>query len=271
MLYIAACVQDNVHAQAKAIREALKTECVDILYLHAPDIHTPIEATLEAVQELYVAGAFKELGLSNYPSWEVMYIWQHCNAKGYVKPTVYQGMFNAITRAVEQELLPCLRKLGMRFYAYNVSAVGRAALVVGARRSPVFVCAAREMQPLAGGMLTGKHTRDSTATDTRFDPSNDMYRRRFWRDSVFDALALLRPACEAASVPMAEASIRWLMHHSELSGGDNDGVIIGASSQGHLDANVAAANAGPLPAEVVAAFDGAWQLCKHDCPKYFRP
>lgn len=59
-------------------------------------------------------------------------------------------MYNAITRNVEPELFPCLRKFGMRFYAYN---------------------------PLAGGLLTGKHSSlEADAKDTRFDVSNTMYR-----------------------------------------------------------------------------------------------
>ena len=59
-------------------------------------------------------------------------------------------MYNAMTRNVEPELFPCLRKFGMRFYAYN---------------------------PLAGGLLTGKHSSlEADAKDTRFDASNTMYR-----------------------------------------------------------------------------------------------
>ena len=59
-------------------------------------------------------------------------------------------MYNAITRDIERELIPCLRVLGMRLYAYN---------------------------PLAGGLLTGKHTSiEAEAKDTRFDPTNTLYR-----------------------------------------------------------------------------------------------
>ena len=90
-----------------------------------------IEDTLAEVHELHKEGKFKSLGLSNFQAWEVAHIYHTCKANGYVTPTVYQGMYNAITRDVEKELLPCLRKLGISFYAYN---------------------------PLAGGVLTGKHS-----------------------------------------------------------------------------------------------------------------
>eukprot|EP00510_Aplanochytrium_minuta_P008657 CAMPEP_0184051718 /NCGR_PEP_ID=MMETSP0956-20121227/4843_1 /TAXON_ID=627963 /ORGANISM="Aplanochytrium sp, Strain PBS07" /LENGTH=69 /DNA_ID=CAMNT_0026344595 /DNA_START=321 /DNA_END=530 /DNA_ORIENTATION=+ len=69
---------------------------------------------------------------------------------------------------------------------------------------------------------------------------------------------------------MTAAAIRWLMHHSELKGGLNDGLILGASSMQHLEANLAAANKGPLPSDIVLAFDKAWETCEPACPQYFR-
>jgi aflatoxin B1 aldehyde reductase len=109
-----------------------------------------------------------------------------------VKPTVYQGMYNALTRAVEVELFPCLRKFGIRFYAYN---------------------------PLAGGMLTGKHADiGAEATSTRFDKSNEMYRSRYWKPAMFESLQTIKAACDACGVSMAAASLRWLVHHSALRG-----------------------------------------------------
>ena len=70
---------------------ALGTQKVDIFYLHAPDHSTPFEDTLAMVNELYKEHKFTEFGLSNYPSWAVMEIYQICRFSGYVLPTVYQG------------------------------------------------------------------------------------------------------------------------------------------------------------------------------------
>ena len=67
----------------------------------------------------FAEGKFKEFGLSNYASWEVADIYHICKRNGWVLPTVYQGMYNAITRMVEGELFPALRHFGLRFYAYN--------------------------------------------------------------------------------------------------------------------------------------------------------
>ena len=70
-------------------------------YLHGPDRKTPYEETLRAVNELYKEGKFKRFGISNYMSWEVAEIVGICKANGYVAPTVYQGVYNAIHRWVQ--------------------------------------------------------------------------------------------------------------------------------------------------------------------------
>ena len=88
-------------------------------YLHGPDRKTPYEDTLRAVNELYKEGKFKRFGISNYMSWEVAEIVGICRANGWVQPTVYQGIYNAVQRKVEPELFPCLRKYGIAFYEFN--------------------------------------------------------------------------------------------------------------------------------------------------------
>jgi len=144
------------------------------------------------------------------------------------------------------ELFPALRALNIRFYAYN---------------------------PLAGGMLTGRYRKGDDPSEGRFGGvTKGMYRPRYFKDQFFEGIELVRAACDTAGITMAKASMLWLTHHSQLSGGRNDGVIIGASSQGHLDENVdSCVSPDTLPEGVITAFDQAWELCKPVCPKYFRP
>jgi aflatoxin B1 aldehyde reductase len=120
----------SVLHQVAGSLQRLGLACLDVLYLHSPDIETDIDDTLEAIRELHESKKIKEFGLSNFPAWKVVDIVYRCRAKGMVAPTVYQGCYNAITRALEFELTPALRELGIRSYHYN---------------------------PLAGGMLTGKY------------------------------------------------------------------------------------------------------------------
>jgi len=223
------------------------TTPVDIYYLHNPDPTTPIVETLKAVDELHKAGKFAELGLSNYAAWEVANIYRLCKENGYVLPTVYQGMYNCITRDVERELLPCLRALSMRFNAYN---------------------------PLAGGLLACKHTRASLATlddGSRFRKSNKMYRDRYLQEQQLVSVDAFAAACKATGTDPVDAALRWMVKHSQLKPGD--GIIVGASKLEHLDANLAAVEgAEPLPAEVAAACDEGWARVKGAgiCPSYER-
>jgi aflatoxin B1 aldehyde reductase len=58
-------------------------------------------------------------GLSNFTAWQTVQIFYKCREEGWVTPSVYQGKYNALCRTVEYELLPALRSLGIKFYAYS--------------------------------------------------------------------------------------------------------------------------------------------------------
>jgi hypothetical protein len=75
----------------------LGTDCVDIFYLHAADRNTNFAETLEACNTLHKEGKFKELGVSNFTSYEVAEAVMICTERGWVRPTIYQGMYNAIS------------------------------------------------------------------------------------------------------------------------------------------------------------------------------
>ena len=75
----------------------LNTDTVDIFYLHAPDRAVPFKQTLSAVNELYKKGKFKQFGISNFTAFEVAEIVMTCKANGWVRPTIYQAMYNAIS------------------------------------------------------------------------------------------------------------------------------------------------------------------------------
>lgn len=149
---------------------------------------------------------------------------------------------------MEKELFAALKKLNIKFYAYN---------------------------PLCGGMLSGKHIFDpilaANSQGTRFDESNVTYRNRYWNDCYFKAVEILKNACEKENIELADASIRWLFHHSFLVASRGDGVIIGASSMDHLVKNIASCEGCALPESIVTAFDEAWEITRPVCAKYFRP
>ena len=75
----------------------LGTKCVDIFYLHAADRATPFEDTLRECNNLHKEGKFVQLGLSNFTAFEVAEVVIMCKERGWVRPTIYQGMYNAIS------------------------------------------------------------------------------------------------------------------------------------------------------------------------------
>lgn len=101
---------EKLRASLETSLKELGTDCVDIFYLHAPDRSVPFEETLQACNELFKEGKFVQLGLSNFAAWEVAEVYNIASERGWVKPTIYQAMYNAITRDIEKELVPCCRK-----------------------------------------------------------------------------------------------------------------------------------------------------------------
>ncbi|KAH9821209.1 NADP-dependent oxidoreductase domain-containing protein [Melampsora americana] len=238
---------DRVKATLDKILDALKVPKLRVFYLHAPDRSVPFEETLKACDALYHEGKFAELGLSNFAAWEVAIIWGICDKNNYVKPTIYQGMYNAITRSIETELFPCCRSLGIRLVLYN---------------------------PLAGGFFAGKITKpdDQIEQGGRFDPSHRqgvMYRERYFRNSYFKALEILKDALkDHPDISLVSVAARWLQHHSALK--PQDGIIFGASSVDQIEMNCTESEGGPLPDNILAAVDLAWETVKAECPLYWR-
>ena len=236
----------DAEAVADQFRESLSRmnrSSVDILYFHFPDPETPIDSALEKVTELHQKGKIKELGLSNFPAWMVADICHICKKNGWLSPTVYQGMYNGLARNVENELFPALRKFRLRFYAFN---------------------------PLAGGMLTGKHLKfDETPAPGRFARLQS-YRDRYWKENYFKAINNIRAVCQENELEPAEAAYRWLAFHSQIDSSLGDGLIVGASSVEQLEKNMNYVKHGRLPEVVVTELNNAWQDVKADSPPYFR-
>ncbi|KAL5533281.1 hypothetical protein ACEPAF_5057 [Sanghuangporus sanghuang] len=240
--------------QPKKLRETFLTSLeklgrprVRTLYLHAPDRSTPFEDTLREVNELYTQGLFDILGLSNYAAWEVAEIRTICNKNRWVEPKLYQTLYNAITRGMEPELVPCCRKFGIRIVVYN---------------------------PLAGGFFAGKikSVNDAPEPGNRFDGSagriGQMYRQRYLKDGYLKALPLIKEVADKHGLSLTEVALRWLQHHSVLT--PEDGVIIGASSAAQLEQNLVDSEKGPLPQDVVATLDEAYKGVGFDAPTYWR-
>ena len=236
---------DDVGLSRAALRKAieaslrrLKTDYVDLYYLHQPDSATPIEETLEAMDELVRAGKVRFPAVSNYAAWQVEEILWIAERKGYQAPYISQPMYNLLARGIEDEYLPFAKRFGVAVVPYN---------------------------PLAGGLLTGKHTRQSQpSAGSRFD-HNPLYLNRYWHEDYFAAVDELKIVARAAGKTLVELSLQWILSQPIV-----DSVILGASSPEQLAQNLEASDADPLDSGTLERCDAVWKRLRGITPKYNR-
>jgi aryl-alcohol dehydrogenase (NADP+) len=227
-------------AIAKGVEDSLrrlKTDHLDLYYFHQPDYAAPLEESLEAMDRLVRAGKVRYLGASNYASWQVCRLLWLAKENGWPAVKVVQPMYNLLARGIESEFLPMGRAFGLATVAYN---------------------------PLAGGLLTGKHSAAAPLAGTRFERM-PAYKDRYWHPANFDAVQDLSAAARAEGRSLVGLALGWLLHHTAA-----DGVIIGASHPEQLRENLAALEAGPLSPDAVAACDHVWKSLRGPSPQYNR-
>jgi len=224
----------------RAIDESLKrlqTNYLDLYYLHAPDHTVPVEESLEAMESLVEQGKVRYPASSNYAGWEVVQMLCIARERGWHAPYISQPMYNLLARGIEQEYLAMCKEFGVSTVVYN---------------------------PLAGGLLTGKHRPDAVIPGTRFD-NNKLYQDRYWHQQYFNAVERLRQIAQSAGRSLVSLALNWLLHHTM-----SDVVILGASSMQQLNENLAAGEEGALPEDVVKACDQVWHDLRGPLPVYNR-
>ncbi|EED18905.1 aldo/keto reductase, putative [Talaromyces stipitatus ATCC 10500] len=102
------------------------------------------------------------------------------------------------------------------------------------------------------------------------DRGSNYFRRQYWNDAYFDALDVIRPVARKLGMTTAEAASRWASHHSMMKKEYGDAIIIGASNITQLEENLRSLEKGPLPEDMVRAFDEAWAIVKSACGPYFQ-
>ncbi|KAJ2985129.1 hypothetical protein NUW58_g5702 [Xylaria curta] len=94
-------------------------QCIDTLYDHAPDVATPLQDQARGFDAQYRKGLFNKLGVCNFPPDMLAEYIAICEREKYVKPSVYQGLYNFIDRRHEGAVLDLVRKHGMTFVAHS--------------------------------------------------------------------------------------------------------------------------------------------------------
>ena len=200
----------------------LQTDYIDLYQMHFPDLTTPIEETLRALDDIVRAGKVRYIGCSNYAAWqlcEALWTSKTDNLHSFV---TVQPQYNLLNRDIEKELAPCCQ-------AYNIGVI--------------------PYSPLANGFLTGKYRKgEEPPADSRLSRPVPFF-TRILTDVNWDKLAKLEAFATEHCHSVGELAIAWLLSKPWLST-----VIAGARKPEQVSANVAAVE-WKLTAEEVAEVD----------------
>ncbi|KAH8893037.1 putative aldo/keto reductase [Thozetella sp. PMI_491] len=217
----------------------LGVSSVETMYLHVPDRQTPFEDTAKAMHDALQQGKFKKFGLSNYSAAEVQKFIEICEEKGYTKPSVYQGQYNALVRGGEKELFPLLRKHNISFHGFSAA---------------------------AGGFFTGDP--NSSERWSKDNAVGAYWSKVYGKPPVQASVGIVREAAAKFSISGHTAALRWTAFHSILDGKYGDGIIFGVSKMEQLYNTLDAIDAGPLPAELADAITAIYATVEGSEPPY---
>jgi aryl-alcohol dehydrogenase-like predicted oxidoreductase len=130
--------RDNARRSLAVSLERLRTDRVDLYYLHRPDSETPIVETLKALDELVQEGSVRAIGCSNFSAEQLAEADRTARELGTARFTVLQNQYSVLERGDDAEVLPLCRELGIAYVPYF---------------------------PLASGLLTGKYRRGEPAPE----------------------------------------------------------------------------------------------------------
>jgi aryl-alcohol dehydrogenase (NADP+) len=203
----------------------LRTDYVDLYQLHHPDPETPIDETLRALDDVVRAGKARYVGCSNFPAYQVARALGKSELLRVARFDTVQPRYNLLFRQIERDLLPLCREEAIAVIPYN---------------------------PLAGGLLSGKHRREAGPTPgTRFTLGSaaGRYQDRYWHEREFATVEALRPLAAEAGLSPTQLALAWTLAEPAITA-----PIVGASRPEQLDEAIAAVEK-PLDAALKARLD----------------
>lgn len=226
---------DKIASSISTSLATLKIPQINTIYLHWPDRTIPLPTVIPAIASAVQNGHARHWAISNYSTDEVTQIVEICKSHSLPLPTCYQGHYNALTRRAEESLLPLLRRHNIAFYAYS---------------------------PAAGGAL-GANSRMQ-----RDDRVGAITREFYGAPKQQAAVAQVQELARREGISGHEVALRWVQYHSALDAALGDAMVIAASSATQLEDTLVGLEKGPLPEDVVAAIEQAWEEAKETAPDY---
>ena len=200
--YIMSAVEDSLRR--------LKTDWIDLYQLHQPDPLTPLDETMQALDDLVTQGKIRYIGCSNLPSWQVVESQWLSKSMGLNRFVSCQDEYNILNRDVESELIPAMQKYGCGLLPYF---------------------------PLASGLLTGKYKRTEMPEGARLTDMPTFANRIYLTDENFDIVDRLKKFANKTGHSILELAFGWMASRPTTAS-----IIAGATKPEQIDANVAAIN-----------------------------
>ena len=194
----------------EASLKRLNTDHIDLYQMHFPDADTPIEETLQALDDLVAAGKVRYLGCSNFSGWQIAdadWIARTGHLNRFVSA---QNNFSLLERNLEREVVPAAERFGLGILPYF---------------------------PLASGLLSGKYTRGEAAPDGTRLAAMGARAAQALSDKNFDKVDKLTAWAQARGHTILDLAFAWLLGHPSVPS-----VIAGATKPEQIAANTATAD-----------------------------
>ncbi|RFU48516.1 aldo/keto reductase [Paraburkholderia sp. DHOC27] len=184
----------------------LDTDYVDLYQLHSDDRDTPLDETLEALDVIVRSGKARYIGVSNFLAYRLARALGRADVLRVARFVSVQPRYNLLFRQIERELLPLVDEEQLAVIPYN---------------------------PLAGGLLTGKHRHDIKPDSGRFTASvgsaGKTYQDRYWHEREFETIDKLNAIAKQSGTPLTKLSLAWVLANPLVTS-----AIIGASHPDQL-------------------------------------
>lgn len=185
----------------------LGTDYIDLYQIHRHDPHTPIEETMEALNDVVRAGKVRYLGASSMYAWQFVRMQALAERRGWARFVSMQNHYNLVYREEEREMMPLCREEGIAVIPWS---------------------------PLARGFLAGNRKTPGKGSTTRAK-SDDFAARMYYQPEDFDIVAQVTAVAQARKVSNAQVALAWVMSRPGITA-----PIIGATKMSHLEDALAA-------------------------------
>lgn len=200
----------HIIEQCEASLRRLQTDYIDLYQIHRPRSDTPIDETLRALDDLIRAGKVRYIGTSTFEAWQVvesLWVAKELRLNRFVTE---QPPYHILDRRIERGLVPVAQTYGFGIIPWS---------------------------PLAGGLLTGKYSRDGAPpTDSRFaDVANNPRLQARMTEDIFDVIEGLQPLASAKGCTLSQFALAWCMNQPAITS-----PIIGPRTMTQLEDNLGA-------------------------------